>query len=53
MVLVVASPEVKLDGWCEGGVGQQSDDGGGCSPMRDRYERVESPRARFSKSLNV
>ena len=23
--------EVRLDGWCEGGLGQQNNDGGGCS----------------------
>ena len=30
--------EVPLDGWCEGGLGQQKNDGGGCSPMRERLE---------------
>ena len=34
--------EVRLDGWCEGGLGQQRNDGGGCSSMRERSERVES-----------
>ena len=35
--------EVRLDGWCEGGLGQQRNDGGGCASMRERSERVESP----------
>ena len=32
-----------LDGWCEGGVRQQRNDGGGCATMRKRPESVESP----------
>ena len=35
--------DVRLDGRCEGGLGQQRNDGGGCSSMRERFERVESP----------
>ena len=35
--------EVRLDGWCEGGLIQQRNDGGGCTTMRKRPERVESP----------
>ena len=35
--------EVRLDGWCEVGLGQQRNDGGGCVTMRERPERVESP----------
>ena len=35
--------EVRLDGWCEGGLRQQKNDGGGCATMRERSERVESP----------
>ena len=35
--------EVRLDGWCAGGLRQQSNDGGGCATMRERSERVESP----------
>ena len=35
--------EVMLDGWCEGGLRQQRNDGGGCATMRKRSERVESP----------
>ena len=35
--------EVRLDGWCEGGLGQQRNDGAGCASMRERSERVKSP----------
>ena len=35
--------EVRLDGYCEGGLRQQRSDGGGCATMRERSERVESP----------
>ena len=35
--------EVRLDGCCEGGVGQQRNNGGGCASMRGRSERVERP----------
>ena len=35
--------EVSLDGWCEGGLGQQRNDGGRCTTMRERSERVEGP----------
>ena len=34
---------VGLDGWCEGGLGQQRNGVGGCAPMRERSEGVESP----------
>ena len=35
---------VRLDGWCEGGLRQQRNDGGGCATiMRKRSERVECP----------
>ena len=34
--------EVRLDAWCEGGLGQQRNDGGGCATMHKRSERVES-----------
>ena len=34
--------EDRLDGWCEGGLRQQRNDGGGCATMRERPERVES-----------
>ena len=32
-----------LDEWCEGHLGQLSNDGGGCASMHKRSERVESP----------
>ena len=32
-----------MDGWCEGGLGQQRNDGGGCATMQLRSERLESP----------
>ena len=35
--------EVRLDGWCEGGLGEQMNDGSGYASMRERSERVESP----------
>ena len=35
--------EIRLDGWCEGDLRQQRNDGGGCVTMRERPERVESP----------
>ena len=35
--------EVRLDGWCEGGVRQQRNGGGGCATMRERPESVDSP----------
>ena len=35
--------EVRLDGMCEGGLRQPRYDGGGCSTMGERSERVESP----------
>ena len=36
-------PRFWLDGWCEGGLRQQRNDGGCCATMRERSERVESP----------
>ena len=30
--------EVRLDGWCEGGLRQQRNDGGGCKCAKDRKE---------------
>ena len=30
------TPRLGLDGWREGGLGQQRDDGGGCVTMRER-----------------
>ena len=32
-------------GVCEGGLGQQRNDGGGCTTMRERQKRVERPGA--------
>ena len=29
--------EVRLDGWCEGGLGQQKSDGGGCATDRKEW----------------
>ena len=34
---------IRLDGWCESGLRQQRNDGGGCETMHERSERVESP----------
>ena len=31
-----------MDGWCEGGLGQQRNDGVGCASMLERSDRVES-----------
>ena len=41
--------EVRLDGWCEGGVSQQRNDGGGCATMSERPESVESPGTYVTK----
>ena len=35
--------EVGVDGWCEGGLGQQRNEGGVCRSIRKRSENVESP----------
>ena len=35
--------EVRMDGWCEGGLGQQRNDSVGSATMRERSEKVESP----------
>ena len=32
--------EVRLDGWFEGGLSQQRNDGGGCATMRERSKRL-------------
>ena len=34
---------VRFDGWSEGGLEKQRNDGGGCVAMHERSERVESP----------
>ena len=31
--------EVRLDGWCERGLGQQRNDGGGCAKMRENARK--------------
>ena len=33
---------VRLDGWCEGRLGQQRNDAGGSATMCEIYEKVES-----------
>ena len=35
--------DVRLDGWCEGGLGQQRNDCGGCGTMPERSERGLNP----------
>ena len=35
--------EVRPNGWCEGVLGQQRNDGGSCATLRARKERDESP----------
>ena len=37
--------DVRLHGWCEGGLGQQRSDGEGCESLHERSERVDSPGA--------
>ena len=44
--------EVRLNGWCEGGLMQQRNDGGGCATMRERSERVESPGTYVTESVS-
>ena len=44
--------EVRLDGWCEGGLRQQRNDGGGCATMRERPENVESPGIYVTERLS-
>ena len=43
MVTGTWETKVRLDGWCEGGLRQQRNGGGGCATMCERPERVESP----------
>ena len=43
VLMAEVSTEVRLDGWCEGGLRHKRNDGGGCATMRERSERVESP----------
>ena len=42
----------ELDGWCEGGLSQQRNDGGGCATMRERSERVVSPGTYVTESVS-
>ena len=37
--------EVRLDGYCAGGLGKKRDDDGGWATICERYEAVESPGA--------
>ena len=37
--------EVRPDRWCEGGLGQQRNDGGRCASIRERSERAENAGA--------
>ena len=40
-MVVTRETEVRVDGWCEGDLGQQGNDGGGgCSSTRERTGRV-------------
>ena len=50
MVLMAGTreTEVRLDGRCEGNLGQQRNYNGGCASMR---ERVESPRTYVTESV--
>ena len=41
--------EVRLNGWCEGGLRQQRNDGEGCATTHERPERVESPGTYVTK----
>ena len=41
--------EVRLEGWWEGGLRQQRNDGGSCATMRERLERAESPYTYVTK----
>ena len=44
--------EVRLDGWCEGVVQQQRNEGGGCATMREQPESVESPGTYGQKGVD-
>ena len=39
---VKTETEVRLDGWCEGGIRKQSNEREGSATMRERSERLES-----------
>ena len=38
---VTGQTEVRLDGWCEAGLGQQTDNGLDCATMHEIQEGVE------------
>ena len=44
--------EVRLDGWCEGGLRQQRNKGGGCATIRERSGRVEIPGTYITESAS-
>ena len=43
--------EDRLDGWCEGGLWQHRNGGGGCASMCKRSERVEGPNTYVTESV--
>ena len=45
--------EVRLDGWCEGSLGQQRKNGGGCASIRERSGRVESPEHMYLNEFHA
>ena len=45
--------EVRLNGWCEGGLRQQRNDGGGSATMRERSEREESPGTNITEWVSL
>ena len=45
----IRETDVRLDGWCEGGLVQQRNDGGGCVSIHKRSERVKSPGTYVTK----
>ena len=49
---VVGTTEVRLNGWCEGGLAQQKNYGRGYASMRERSERVESPGTYVTKRVS-
>ena len=41
MPVRIKKTEVSLDGWCDGGLGQQRNDGGGCASIKKKPESGE------------
>ena len=41
-----------MDGWCEGGLRQQRNDGRSCATMRERKKRVQSPGANVTDGVS-